>query len=55
MKFKVIIHKAKEGGYWAEVPTILARATYAEVFEEFLSNLHEACLLVYIKQIKICQ
>ena len=22
MKYKVVIHKAEEGGYWAEVPAV---------------------------------
>ncbi len=33
MKIKVIIHNSEEGGYWAEVPSILGCATQGETFE----------------------
>ena len=49
MKLKVIVHKAEEGGYWAEVPAIPGCATQGETFEELLQNLYEAvkgCLSV---------
>jgi predicted RNase H-like HicB family nuclease len=49
MKLKVIIHKAKEGGYWAEVPSVPGCATQAETIEELLKNVREAveaCLSV---------
>jgi predicted RNase H-like HicB family nuclease len=52
MKLKVIIHKAQEGGHWAEVPAILGCATQGETFEELLTNLYEAveaCLSVGIQ------
>lgn len=52
MKLKVIIHEAKEGGYWAEVPSIPGCVTQAENFEELLPNLYEAiegCLAVDTK------
>ena len=42
MKLKVIIHEAKEGGFWAEVPAIPGCATEGENFEELLNNLYEA-------------
>ncbi len=51
MKLKVIVHKAEEGGYWAEVPTIPGCATQGETVEELLKNLYEAvaaCLSVDI-------
>ena len=51
MKIKVIVHKAEEGGYWAEVPSIPGCATQGETFEELLQNLYEAvegCLSVDI-------
>ncbi|MBU1626983.1 type II toxin-antitoxin system HicB family antitoxin [bacterium] len=51
MKLKVIIHKAEEGGYWAEVPSILGCSTQGETFEELLKNIYEAveaCLFVNI-------
>ena len=58
MKLKVIIHKAEEGGYWAEVPAISGCATQGETFEELLKNLYEAiegCLSVDIEQISISE
>lgn len=48
MKLTVIIHKAEEGGYWAEVPSITGCATQGETFEELIEDLYEAidaCLL----------
>ncbi len=52
MKLKVIVHKAEEGGYWAEVPAIPGCATQGETFEELLANLYEAvegCLSVDVQ------
>ena len=52
MKFKVIVHNAEEGGYWAEVPAIPGCATQGETFEELLENLYEAiegCLSVDVQ------
>jgi predicted RNase H-like HicB family nuclease len=49
MKIKVIVHKAEEGGYWAQVPAIPGCATQGDTFEELLKNLYEAvegCLSV---------
>ena len=49
MKLKVVIHKATEGGYWAEVPSIEGCATQGETFDELFENIHEAvegCLSV---------
>ena len=49
MKVKVIIHKAEEGGFWAEVPAIPGCATQGDTFQELLTNLYEAvegCLSV---------
>ena len=42
MKLKVIIHKAEEGGYWAEVPSIPGCVTQAEDFESLIPNIYEA-------------
>lgn len=56
MKFKVIVHEAEEGGYWAEVPSIPGCVTQGETIEELTSNIHEAiesCLSVDMKDIKI--
>jgi predicted RNase H-like HicB family nuclease len=49
MRLKVVVHRAEEGGYWAEVPAIPGCATQGESFEELLENLYEAvegCLSV---------
>ena len=56
MKLKVIIHKAEEGGYWAEVPSIPGCATQGETIEELIQNLYEAvegCLSVDLKSIRV--
>jgi len=42
MKVTVIIHKAEEGGFWAEVPALPGCATQGETREELLANLREA-------------
>lgn len=41
MKLKIIVHKAEEGGYWAEVPAIPGCMTQAENMKELMKNLHE--------------
>jgi predicted RNase H-like HicB family nuclease len=49
LKIKVLINKAEEGGYWAEVPSIPGCVTQAENFEDLITNLYEAiegCLTV---------
>lgn len=51
MKSKVVIHKAEEGGYWAEVPAIAGCMTEGNNFDELLQNIYEAvegCLSVDI-------
>lgn len=58
MKLKVVIHEAEEGGYWAEVPSILGCATQGDSFDELLSNIYEAvegCLSVDIQDIAISE
>ncbi len=55
MKVKVVIHKAQEGGFWAEVPAIPGCATQGETFPELLTNLYEAvegCLSVDVAAAK---
>ena len=42
MKLHAVIHKASEGGYWAEVPALPGCVTQAETMEELESNLREA-------------
>jgi predicted RNase H-like HicB family nuclease len=49
MKLKIIIHKAEEGGYWAEVPAIPGCATQGEDLRELIENVYDAvdaCLSV---------
>ncbi|ELR97986.1 type II toxin-antitoxin system HicB family antitoxin [Gloeocapsa sp. PCC 73106] len=56
MRLKVVIHKAEEGGYWAEVPAIPGCATQGDTFEELLHNIYEAvegCLAVDLEAIEI--
>jgi predicted RNase H-like HicB family nuclease len=42
MKFKIVVHEAEEGGYWAEVPAIPGCATEGDTIEELLANVHDA-------------
>jgi predicted RNase H-like HicB family nuclease len=52
MTIHAIVHKAEEGGYWAEVPSIPGSATQGETMEELRSNLREAiegCLSVPVE------
>jgi len=56
MKVKVIIHKAEEGGFWAEVPALPGCATQGETLEDLMRNIHEAvegCLSVDMKNIPL--
>ena len=52
MKIQAIVHKAEEGGFWAEVPSIPGCATQGETMEELRHNLLEAiegCLSVPVE------
>ena len=52
MTIRAIVHKAEEGGFWAEVPSIPGCATQGETMEELRFNLREAiegCLSVPIE------
>lgn len=42
MKVKVIVHKAEEGGYWAEVPALPGCFSQGETMEELRANISEA-------------
>ncbi len=44
MKFKIIIHNAEEGGYWAEIPTLKGCVSEGETIDEVLDNIKEAAL-----------
>ena len=45
MKLKAIIHKAEEGGFWAEVPSLPGCSTQGETLEELTENLRDAITL----------
>ena len=52
MKIHAIVHKAEEGGFWAEVPSVPGCATQGETMEELHYNLREAiggCLSVPVE------
>jgi predicted RNase H-like HicB family nuclease len=56
VKLSVVIHKAEEGGYWAEVPAIPGCATQGETFEQLLQNIYEAvegCLSVDVEDVEV--
>lgn len=42
MNVKAIIHKAEEGGFWAEVPSLPGCMTQGETMEEVKAHLVEA-------------
>jgi predicted RNase H-like HicB family nuclease len=42
MTLKAIVHQAKEGGFWAEVPALPGCVTQGETEEEIHRNLLEA-------------
>ena len=41
-EFTVIVHRAEEGGYWAEVPALPGCFSQGETLEEVLRNVKEA-------------
>ncbi len=42
MIIQAIVHKAEEGGYWAEVPALPGCMTEGETLDELRANLLEA-------------
>ena len=42
MWYTVVIHKAEEGGYWAEVPALSGCFSQGKTVEEALKNVREA-------------
>ncbi len=42
MKLKVVIHKAEEGGYWAEVPALPGCASQGDTMDALMANIREA-------------
>jgi len=45
MTFKAIVHRAEEGGFWAEVPALPGCVTQGETTEELRANLQDAIKL----------
>ena len=57
MTIHAMVHKADEGGFWAEVPSIPGCATQGETMEEVRFNLREAiegCLSVAVPTPSTC-
>ncbi|MEI7893435.1 MAG: type II toxin-antitoxin system HicB family antitoxin [Myxococcales bacterium] len=53
MKLKVLVHRADEGGFWAEVPAVPGCMSQGETIEDLLENVREAiegCLSVEIAE-----
>ena len=53
MKIEAIIHKAEEGGYWAEIHALPGCMTQGETMKELRKNMNEAVegwMRVYEKQ-----
>lgn len=42
MVLQVIVHRAEEGGYWAEVPSLLGCVTQAETLEDLRERARES-------------
>jgi predicted RNase H-like HicB family nuclease len=58
MNFKVIVHPAEEGGFWAEVPAILGCATQGDTLDELWVNVREAidaCLSVDLSAFEMAE
>lgn len=56
MKIKVVVHKADEGGYWAEVPSIPGCVSQGETMGELKENIEDAilgCLSIDIEEPKV--
>lgn len=53
MNIKVVVHKAEEGGFWAEVPSLPGCVSQGETMEELKRNIQEAiegCLSVDLEE-----
>jgi predicted RNase H-like HicB family nuclease len=42
MEYTVLVYKAEEGGYWAEVPALSGCYSQGETVEETMNNVKEA-------------
>ncbi len=45
MNLRAVVHKAEEGGFWAEVPALPGCNTQGETEDEIRANLEEAIQL----------
>jgi len=41
MEYTVIMHRAEEGGYWAEIPALPGCYSQGETLEEVMENVKE--------------
>ncbi len=55
MKLKIVLHKAEEGGYWAEVPALKGCFTQGETKSEIENNIVEAISLYLDEPIDLSQ
>jgi len=44
MKLKVVVHRAEEGGFWAEVPSLPGCVSKGDTMGELRANIKEAIL-----------
>ena len=42
MKLNVLIHRAEEGGYWAEIPALPGCVSEGDTLDEMVFNIREA-------------
>jgi len=52
-EWKIVVHPAKEGGYWGEVPALGGCASFGATRAECRANVREAaigCLEVYFEE-----
>ncbi len=42
MEYTILVYKAEEGGYWAEVPALPGCYSQGETIEETMENIKEA-------------
>jgi predicted RNase H-like HicB family nuclease len=42
MNIKIVVHPAKEGGFWVEVPALPGCVSQGETMDELLANVREA-------------
>ena len=53
-----MVHRAEEGGYWAEVPAIRGCVSQGESMDELLENVREAvggCLSVDVAEVPVAE